>query len=162
MEKTISEIEREIINTFASMSESLGYSEVHGKILAALIISGDVLSLEELAKKTRYSTSMISLSLDLLEVLGMLKKIKRPNDRKLYIQLDGDLVETIKTAIMLKISRGFSEVHENLDEYRNEIKNAKGSTEEKKKLLKNLGRLERESNRIKKYVEALSKVRIPR
>ncbi|HIJ98758.1 TPA: hypothetical protein H1005_02350 [archaeon] len=160
-EKSIHEIESEIIDTFASISQSLGYSEVHGKILAALLLSGKPLCLEVLAKKTRYSISMISLSTDLLEVIGLIKKSKKPNDRRLYLELSGDLVEALKTAIMLKLSKGFADVQANFSRYKEEIMKTKGG-KEKEYLLKSLERLEKETKRIEKYVAELSKIEIPR
>jgi len=159
MEKQIQEVEREIIDTFASISQSLGYSEVHGKIIAALIVSDGPISLEELAKKTRYSIGMISLSLDLLEVIGMIKRIKKPQDRKLYVKFEGDLVESIKTAIMLKIKKGISDVDENFRRHEEEVEKIK--TEEGKKLLKNLQRLEKVTKRMQEYISGLNKVKIP-
>lgn len=161
MESTrVSRIESEIIDTFAQISGSLGYSEVHGKILAALMISEKVLSLEELAKKTRYSAGMISLSLDLLEVLGMVKKIKKQGDRKLYVQMSGDLVATLKTALLIKLTKGLADVKERLSDYKKNALALKG--DEKVILWKNLGKLEREISRIDRYINKLAKVSIPR
>ncbi len=67
-------IEEHIYSTFASIASAIGYSEVHGRIIAALLVSDRPLSLEELSKKTNYSLAAISLSLDLLEIIGMIKK----------------------------------------------------------------------------------------
>ena len=160
-ERQIHEIEAEIIDTFAAVSQSLGYSEVHGKILAALLLEGKPLCLEMIAKKTRYSISMISLSIDLLEVIGLIKKMKKPNDRRLYLEMTGDLVEALKTAIMLKLSKGFADVQTNFLRYKDEIGRTKSGAE-KEHLLKSLERLEKETKRIEKYVSELSKIEIPR
>lgn len=160
MKKALGSIESDIIDTFAQISSSLGYSEVHGKILAALMISGKPISLEELAGKTRYSAGMISLSLDLLEVLGMIKKVKRVGDRRLYIELCGNLTETLKTAILLKLTKGLVEVKEKFSEYREKITGMRGTG--KIKLLKNLSRLESQTSKIEKYINKLSEVPIPK
>lgn len=159
-EKKVAETESEIIDTFAEISKSLGYSEAHGKILAALLLSGKEICLEDLAKKTRYSPGMISLSLDLLEVIGLIKKVKKPQDRKLYIQFEGDLLEAMKTAIMIKLKKGLVEVGGSFVDYEKELEKLK--SEEGKKLLENLRRLEKEAKRIEKYVSELGKVEIPK
>ena len=114
-----------------------------------------------IAKKTRYSISMISLSIDLLEVIGLIKKMKKPNDRRLYLEMTGDLVEALKTAIMLKLSKGFADVQTNFLRYKDEIGRTKSGAE-KEHLLKSLERLEKETKRIEKYVSELSKIEIPR
>ena len=161
IERSVHEIESEVIDTFATISQSLGYSEVHGKILAALVLEGKPLCLEMIAKKTRYSISMISLSIDLLEVIGLIKKSKKSNDRRLYLEMSGDLLDALKTAIMLKLSKGFVDVQANFARYRDEIGKAKGGVE-KEHLFKSLERLEKETKRIEKYVSELSKVGIPK
>jgi DNA-binding transcriptional regulator GbsR (MarR family) len=89
----VSDIEKDIYSCFASIATTIGYSEIHGRIIAALTVSGKKMSLQELADKTGYSISTLSLSLDLLEFFGMVKKIKNAGDRKLYIELHGDLLE---------------------------------------------------------------------
>lgn len=159
MRRKISEIETEIINSFAEASSFLGYSEVHSKIIAALLVSGKDISLETLAKRTSYSTSMISLSLDLLEVLGIIKKLKKQGDRKLYVELQGDLLPTLKTAVILKIQKGIIDGRKNFEEYRKEIAEIKNS--DKKNLLKTLGRLENELSRIERYINRLAEVEVP-
>src|SRR3989338_7801721 len=78
-------IERHIYDTFSEVAASLGYSPLHGKIIAALIVHGKPMRLQELAQATGYSPSMVSLSLDLLEVLNIIKKVKKTADRKLSV-----------------------------------------------------------------------------
>jgi DNA-binding transcriptional regulator GbsR (MarR family) len=60
------DIEKDIYSTFADIATAIGYSEIHGRVIAALLVSNKKLSLNELAKKTGYSLSTVSLSLDLL------------------------------------------------------------------------------------------------
>jgi DNA-binding transcriptional regulator GbsR (MarR family) len=160
MAERVREIESEVISTFADTAGFLGYSEVHGKILAALLISQEPISLEELAKKTRYSISMISLSLDLLEVLGAIKRIKKPGDRKLYIKLSGDLLKLIRAALLVKLQKGLNEASSLLAGYEDEI--VKIGDGEKEKLLKSLKVLETEIGRMSKYISKLAEVPIPK
>ena len=71
------EIEEKILDRFAEVASSIGYSPLHGKIIGVLIVRGKPMSLQEVAKATGYSSSMVSLSLDLLELLGIIKKGKK-------------------------------------------------------------------------------------
>ena len=64
--------EKEIYSLFSSVTSALGYSEVHGRIIAALLVAKRPLSLDELSKKIGYSTSSVSLSLDFLELLDVI------------------------------------------------------------------------------------------
>jgi len=159
MGKKAEEIEREIIDTFASASSFVGYSEAHGKIIGALIVSNGAMSLEEVAKKTGYSVSTISLSIDLLEVLGIVRRVKKRGDRRLYLELDGDILEALKAAVMLKVTKASLSAYESFERYKEEIGKMHGS--EKAKLLKSLGRLEKEMKRMGLYLNELSKVKMP-
>ncbi|HIJ97546.1 TPA: hypothetical protein H1012_04090 [archaeon] len=154
------EIERDIIDTFAEVSQSLGYSEAHGKILAALLLSGKEVCQDDLAKKTRYSPGMISLSIDLLEVIGLVKRVKKPNDRKLYVRFEGDLLEAMKTAILIKLKKGLTDVSGTFEGYEKKLQGMKNP--EAKELLEKLHRLDKEAKRIERYVGELSKVESPK
>lgn len=101
----MTEVEEHIYSAFASIASSLGYSDVHGRIISALLVSDKPLSLQELSRKTKYSDSAISLSLDLLELVGLIKKRKNLSDRKLYITLEGDLLEGLRRALTFKIQK---------------------------------------------------------
>ncbi|UCD07264.1 MAG: hypothetical protein JSW41_05580, partial [Candidatus Aenigmatarchaeota archaeon] len=85
-------LEEKIYSTFSDIASSIGYSPLHGKIIGVLLVRGREMSLQELAKETGYSASMISLSLDLLELLGVIKRVKKTGDRNLYIVLQRDLL----------------------------------------------------------------------
>lgn len=155
----VKDIEREVYSTFADIASTIGYSEIHGRIIAALLVANKRLSLQELAKKTGYSTSTISLSLDLLELLGMIKKIKKVGDRRLYIESDGDLLKGLKKAFLIKIQNDVSNTLKRFEDYKKILKKSKDS--DKKRVLNTLNVLEKEIKRLDKYLNLLSKLRLP-
>ena len=144
--------EEKIHSTFASVAASLGYSEVHGRIISALLVAGQPLSLEELTQQTKYSPASISLSLDLLEIIGIIKKMKDRGDRKLYAKLDGDLIEGVRNAMMLKLQK---EITNTLDEL-NAIRNSDTKTK------KAVAAVEKEVRRLQEYIQRLSEVPVPK
>ncbi len=146
-------IEEKIYSTFAAVSSSIGYSEVHGRIIAALLVSNKPLSLDELCKKTKYSMAAISISLDLLEIVGIVRKIKNLKDRKIYAKLEGDIIGGLKNAMLFKIQK---EIYSTLSELEN-YKKANISNESKEAIKK----LEKEVKRLGIYIDSLSKVEIP-
>jgi len=154
------EIEEKILADFANVASSIGYSDLHGKLIAVLLVESEPISLQELSKKAGYSSSMISLSLDFLELLGVVKRIKKSGDRKLYIQFQGDLLESLKKAILLKLQKAIVDSSIEFEESRKALK--KVGNGEKKKVLRTLNILEREIKRLERYVEALSKVELPK
>lgn len=146
-------IEEQIYSTFASIASSIGYSGVHGKIIAALLVAGKRLSLQELSKRTGYSLATISLSLDLLEIVGLIRKIKSPGDRRLYVRMGGDLLEGLRNALLLKIKK---DITVTLMEFDSQKLRADKKTKKAIKIL------EREIKRLDKYIDNLSKVKMPK
>jgi len=151
-------IEKDIYSSFATLASTIGYSEVHGRIIAALMVSGKKLSLQDLAKKTGYSISTLSLSLDLLEFFGMIKKIKNAGDRKLYIELHGDLLEGLKRAFVVRIQKSVTDSLNRFSEYKENLKAS--NDKNKKKVLDALNILEDEIERLDKYINLLAKLKL--
>ena len=146
------DIQERIFSTFSAVASSLGYSEVHGRIISALLVADRPLCLDEMSKTTGYSPASISLSLDLLELVGIIKKFKHKGDRKLYVKLDGDLLEGLRNALLLKLQKEITRTLDELD--------AMKSGDSKNK--KTIHVLERELKRLNEYVFRLSKVPIPK
>lgn len=156
--KEINEIKKDIYSTFSEIASSIGYSEIHGRIIAALLVSDRKLSLPDLAKETGYSISTISLSLDLLEFLGMIKKIKKAGDRKLYVELQGDLLEGLKRAFILKLQKSISNSFNSFGKYKEALKNS--NDKDKKKVMDVLTTLEKEIEKLDSYIKLLSKLKL--
>jgi DNA-binding transcriptional regulator GbsR (MarR family) len=154
----VEDIEKDIYSSFASIASTIGYSEIHGRIIAALMVSGKKLSLQDLAKKTGYSISTLSLSLDLLEFFGMIKKLKNAGDRKLYIELHGDLLEGLKRAFVVRIQKSVTDNLKRFEEYKESLK-ASGD-KDKKRVMIALNILEDEVVRLDKYINLLAKLKL--
>ena len=155
----ILEIENKIYDTFAEVASSLGYSPLHGKIIGVLLVSGKALSLDDVAKETGYSPSMVSLSLDLLEVLGIIKKVKKTGDRKLYLELHGDLLEALKNAIIIKLEKSVRNSLTEFEKAKEQLKAIDGDN--KNKVLKTISVLEGNIKRLEMYVNLLAEIQLP-
>ncbi len=152
----VDNIKEKIYSTFANIAKSLGYSEVYGRIIACLIINERPVTLSEVSKETGYSSPMVSLSIDFLENVGMVKRVKRPGDKKLYLQSDGNLLDGLKKIILVKIQKSVSNSLEEFNKYKSELKEI--SNKESDKLLKAIETLEREIKKMDDYVKILSEV----
>lgn len=142
--------EEKIHSTFASVATSLGYSEVHGRIISALLVADRPLSMDELTGQTKYSPASISLSLDLLEIVGIVKKLKDRGDRKLYARLEGDLIEGLRNAMILKLQKEINSTLVELESLKNP------------KTRKAISAVEKEVKRLREYIQKLSEVGIPK
>ncbi|MBI2076009.1 MAG: ArsR family transcriptional regulator [Candidatus Aenigmarchaeota archaeon] len=147
----MAEVEDRIYSAFASIASSLGYSDIHGRIISALLVANKPMSLQELSRKTKYSDSAISLSLDLLELVGIIKKRKNMGDRKLYITLEGDLLEGLRRALTLKIQKEIITTLAEFETYKNDKKNDHI-----------ISVFEKEIKRLQEYVDRLAGVEIPK
>lgn len=142
--------EKEIYSLFSNVASSLGYSEVHGRIIAVLLVCRKSVSLDELRRKIGYSASSVSLSLDFLEMLGVIRRIKKPTDKKLYIELQGDLLDCLRKAILFKAQKAIDSTLVEFEKYKKngDIREA-------------VGILEKEIKRLERYINLLSKVKLP-
>jgi len=153
------QLEEKILENFAAVAETIGYSPLHGKIIGVLLIEGRPVSLTELARDTGYSSSMISLSLDFLEVMEVIRKIKKTGDRKLYVQLNGDLLSILKKAIVTRVKKTLSSSLSDFEESKTHLENL--DKEEQKRVKRTLDILEREIKRLDYYVSMLAQIELP-
>lgn len=148
-----------VYSTFGEVAKTIGYSPIHGKIIAALAANGRTLSLTDLARETSYSVSMVSLSLDMLEMMGIVRKHRKSKDRNLYISLQGDLLETLKNAIVMRISKSIGST---MNDFKSSKKRIDSLPEkEREKARKSIETLEKDIKRLERYVNILSSARLP-
>jgi len=155
----IREIEKKIYDTFSQVAKAMGFSPIHGNIIGSLIVGGGSLSLQDMARKTGYSISMISLSTDLLELLGVVRKIKKHQDRKVYIELNGDLLESLKRIFLMRVKSGISNSLGQFEKSKTKLQHLQGK--DKEEITGAIGLLEKEIKRLEKYVNLLSEIRLP-
>lgn len=153
------QIERRVLDSFATVAETIGYSPLHGTIIGVLLLKGKPVSLPDLAKETGYSSSMISLSLDFLEVMEVIKKVKKSGDRKLYVTLKGDLLSILKKAIVMRVKKALSNSLNEFDA--NKAKLVGVNTEDAKNARKAIEVLEKEIKRLEYYLNLLSEIDLP-
>lgn len=151
-------IKNKIYSIFADLANSLGYSDVYGRVIACLLIHDHPVPLTEVARETGYSPSMVSLSIDFLESIGMVKKVKKPGDRKLYLQASGNLMDAVKKIIIEKVERKVRETLQEFSRCKEELRVLKGK--EKKDLSRAIKILEREIKKIDRYIKILSRVEL--
>jgi DNA-binding transcriptional regulator GbsR (MarR family) len=152
-------VQERIYSTFGEVARSIGYSPIHGRIIGALLVNGGEMSLQAVARETGYSLSMVSLSLDLLELMGVIRKSRRPGDRNLYISLQGDLLETLKNAMAMRIRKSIDSTLEDFRDSHDEI--GRLPPMEREKVRKSIAILEKEIKRLERYINILSKTRLP-
>ena len=89
----------DLLSNFEVLFKARGLSAVHGRLFGALLLSDEALSQNQLAKQTNYSIPAVSLSLDELTRLRLIKKTRKSGDRKNYYTTDADLVQIFRKFI---------------------------------------------------------------
>ena len=153
------ELHKQVLENFATVAETIGYSPLHGKIIGVLLLEGGSVSLPKIAKETGYSVSMVSLSLDFLELMEVVKKVKKTGDRKLYVELKGDLLSILKKAIVTRVKKVLAT---SLVDFEDSKKQLDGLSDvEKKKIKKAIDTLEKEIKRLDYYINLLAQIELP-
>lgn len=153
-------IKARLYSSFANVAALMGYSEVHGRIIAALSAQGEAMSLADLAKETGYSLSSISTSLDLLEVLGMVRKVKVAGDRRVYVQLEGDLLEGLKRAVVMKGKKGVDNAFTEFKTYEAALATLPDDAD-RAKVANILATLRGELEMLQAYLDLLGEIQLP-
>jgi DNA-binding transcriptional regulator GbsR (MarR family) len=159
--ESASAIKQRLYSSFANVAALMGYSEVHGRIIAALTAGGEPMALARLAKETGYSLSSISTSLDLLEVLGMVRKVKVPGDRRVYVQLEGDLLEGLKRAVVMKGKKGVTNAFTEFTQFEAAL-DSLPDDEDRAKVANILAKLRGELELLEAYLDLLGGIQLPR
>ena len=98
------DIRRHIINACIQWARIKGYSDSAGYLRGLAISAKDPVSLDELVQDTGYSKSTVSLNMNQLEDLGLVKRVVIPGDKRhLYAPITDS--ETIKTNMLDAITK---------------------------------------------------------
>ena len=149
--ETTAEIEKKILDSFAGVASMLGYSSIHGKIIGILIIEAESMPIQAIAKRLNYSLSSISISVDFLDAMGVIKKFRNSSDKRVHVKLSSGLLDALKKAILIKLEKS---VEDSLADFAIEKEKLRGkSGEREKKLLRTIGILESEVKKLKSLME---------
>lgn len=111
---SVEEAKRIMMDHFANTARRFGLNELYGYIYGVLFFEDEPLSLGEIARKTGYSLSHVSTALKLLENIGLVKRIKKPGDKKAYYTAIKNIREWRKEAYYRKIEEDIKQTRENL------------------------------------------------
>jgi len=86
----------EFIQLVAETGRNMGLDSVSSKIRAILLAEPHEVSLDEIAERTGYSLSAISTSARMLTNMGMVKRLKKPSSRKVYLYMEKDQLKVMQ------------------------------------------------------------------
>ncbi|KQC14237.1 MAG: hypothetical protein APR56_04220 [Methanosaeta sp. SDB] len=87
---------RSMINASIQMANMLGHSDAAGALIGSLFIADGPLSMDELVGVTGYSKSTVSTNMAPLESQGIVRRIRRPGDKRNYYVIMQSIDETFR------------------------------------------------------------------
>jgi DNA-binding transcriptional regulator GbsR (MarR family) len=85
-----------MIDASIRMANMLGYSDAAGALRGSLMLADGPLSMDELVEVTGYSKSTVSTNMTLLENQGIVRRIRKPGDKRNYYVAMQSVDETFK------------------------------------------------------------------
>ncbi|HEC95621.1 MAG TPA: hypothetical protein ENI50_01190 [Euryarchaeota archaeon] len=82
------DVRKSVIEDFEGMVQGVGYDQVYGRIFGILWVSDKEKSLDEICKESSYALSTVSIVLKEMWKFGIVRRIKRKGDRKIYYKTD--------------------------------------------------------------------------
>jgi DNA-binding Lrp family transcriptional regulator len=79
------------VEKVAVFFDAEGFSRIAGRVFGRLLVSDVALSLDELAEQLKASKASVSTETRLLERRGILERVGKPGDRKVYYQVAAEL-----------------------------------------------------------------------
>ncbi|MBN2459039.1 hypothetical protein JXB28_02045 [Candidatus Woesearchaeota archaeon] len=128
------ELEKEFMEFLSNAARIQGMDSSIGAIFGALFMEPEELSMEELAKKTGYSTASICVKAQMLEPFGFIKRVKKPHTKKAFFCAEKDFCKIIKSTLIFKQQSAIRLAKEKLPQLIQKYKSRKLSDCQKKKL----------------------------
>ncbi len=85
-----------MIDASIKMANMLGHSDAAGALMGSLFLADSPLSMDELVEVTGYSKSTVSTNMALLENQGIVRRMRKPGDKRNYYIAMQSVDETFK------------------------------------------------------------------
>lgn len=105
---------RHIIDACVQSAKIKGYSDACGILRGTLFLSDQPLSLDDLVERTGYSKSTVCVNMNLLENLGLAKRVVIPRDKRSKYATISD-PNSMKAMLLLNIEKEVRLIRDALD-----------------------------------------------
>lgn len=143
-----------MIDASVQIANLMGRSDAAGALMVSLFMADGPLSMDELVEVTGYSKSTVSTNMTHLENKGIVRRIRKPGDKRNYYVITQNIDETFK-AENEKI-RQIMQIHiAAIDEAERILEDAKDSSEAKR-LGRLFGSMREECVRARRLIDLVS------
>jgi DNA-binding transcriptional regulator GbsR (MarR family) len=116
MDDTLNMARQRLMEALGRQSSFWGVGKITGEIYATLYLSEHPMSLTELADALRVTKGNVSVAIRTLEQLGMVRRLQRPGDRRVYFEAEPDFWLIAKRVLARRQKPQFDESFRMLDE----------------------------------------------
>ena len=89
-------IRSRLVASGGRLAQAFGFPRVAGEVLACLYLTPGAASLDALEAELQLSTAAVSLAAAPLERLGLVRRVRKPGDRKRYYRSADDLGSALR------------------------------------------------------------------
>jgi len=118
---------RHIIDACVQTAKIKGFNDACGVLRGTLFLSEEPLSLDDLAKTTGYSKSTVCLNINLLENLGIAKRIVIPGDKRSWYVAVSD-PNSMKAVLLTNIKKEAQLILNALDQTERDLISCRANT----------------------------------
>jgi DNA-binding transcriptional regulator GbsR (MarR family) len=90
-------VQREFVDLWGSMSSLWGVSPAMARIHGLLFLTGESLTADEIMERLGISRGNVSMNVGRLLEWGLIRRVRRPGDRREYYETSGDVWEMFTT-----------------------------------------------------------------
>lgn len=152
MNSEIKKLDLELEKLLLKTGNEYNHPKILQKMMFILLISDKEISMEELAKRTKYSLATLSNTIKQAEKMDMVERIPHPRTKRVYVKSKHNFYNLIKNTLKKQYDTFTSKVSK-LDEIENKYNDLNSSEVKKRiKLIKDVKKL---NDKIKKINEIL-------
>jgi DNA-binding transcriptional regulator GbsR (MarR family) len=128
------EIDKDFIEMYQSLGGAPGFDELLLTLFAKLYIEPEDMAMDDLAKETGYSLASICNKVKLLESMGVVKRMRKPGSKKIFLYTEKSFIDIVKDTLMKKEELNIKVVKEKVPVLINKYKKKARSDKDKRKL----------------------------
>jgi DNA-binding transcriptional regulator GbsR (MarR family) len=151
-ERELKKIDKELENLLLKTNGDIYPSKVFNKMMFILLISEDEISMEKLAKKTKYSLASLSIAIKQAEKLDFVERIPHKGTKRVYVKAKDNFYNLVKKSIEKKHKKLIPQIKK-LKEIEKKYKKQKLNVTKRIQFINDIERMEEKIKKINKILE---------
>lgn len=111
----VADARRRLIDIGGSVAQDFGLGRIVGQILAYLYLNDGACSLDEIGEELGLSKAAVSIAARQLEVLGLVSRVRKPGDRRIYCRTADNIAVALRKGLLALVRQKLGTVGSALD-----------------------------------------------